>query len=461
MHIEPGIVAGPKMALAHGTAAAAAAYTARLAIDDLRTHGLASFALRTVIAAIGVFISFEVMPHFAVGISEVHFIFGTTLFLILGAAPAAIGLALVVRAMGSSSHQPSRPAVAAVETRPMTRVLVAATDLQPGKRLGDADMAWKDWPSDEVNPAFIVDGPAKPPADGRAAETAAKVARAATEATTGGTKGEYVGSVVRETILKGEPIVARKIVRAGDSGYLAAYLEPGMRAMAISVTVETAAGGFILPGDRVDVVMTREFPAQSGGGGTQYSTSTVMRNIKVLAIDQTTRAADDEQAVVGATATLEVTPGDAEALAKAEPALKAYSKAIQHMGPAGSGQLTKMVNQIAIAGVVQGLAEAVHFAQVAGLDTDKAYDAVSKGAAQSWQMDNRWKTAARGEFDFGFAVDWMRKDLGLVLDEAKRNGARLPVTALVDQFYADVQDMGGGRWDTSSLKARLPGPDGA
>ncbi|MBD3836341.1 NAD(P)-dependent oxidoreductase [Brevundimonas sp.] len=152
--------------------------------------------------------------------------------------------------------------------------------------------------------------------------------------------------------------------------------------------------------------------------------------------------------------------GDAEALVKAEPAIKAYSKAIQHMGPAGAGQLTKMVNQIAIAGVVQGLAEAVHFAQTAGLDTDKAYDAVSKGAAQSWQMDNRWKTAAKGEFDFGFAVDWMRKDLGLVLDEARTNGARLAVTALVDQFYAEVQAMGGNRWDTSSLKARLPGPDG-
>ena len=152
--------------------------------------------------------------------------------------------------------------------------------------------------------------------------------------------------------------------------------------------------------------------------------------------------------------------GDAEALVKAEPAIKAYSKAIQHMGPAGAGQLTKMVNQIAIAGVVQGLAEAVHFAQTAGLDTDKAYDAVSKGAAQSWQMDNRWKTAANGEFDFGFAVDWMRKDLGLVLDEARSNGARLALTALVDQFYAEVQAMGGNRWDTSSLKARLPGPDG-
>ena len=147
--------------------------------------------------------------------------------------------------------------------------------------------------------------------------------------------------------------------------------------------------------------------------------------------------------------------GEAEALETARPALEAYSKAIQHMGPAGSGQLTKMVNQIAIAGVVQGLAEAVHFAKVAGLDTDKAYDAVSKGAAQSWQMDNRWKTAAKGEFEFGFAVDWMRKDLGLVLDEARANGAVLSLTALVDQFYSEVQGMGGNRWDTSSLKARL------
>lgn len=147
--------------------------------------------------------------------------------------------------------------------------------------------------------------------------------------------------------------------------------------------------------------------------------------------------------------------GDAAALARAEPALKAYSKAIKHMGSAGSGQLTKMVNQIAIAGVVQGLAEAVHFAQVAGLDTDAAFEAVSKGAAQSWQMDNRWKTAAKGEFEFGFAVDWMRKDLGLVLDEARSNGARLALTALVDQFYAEVQAMGGNRWDTSSLAARL------
>ncbi|WP_417230408.1 NAD(P)-dependent oxidoreductase [Brevundimonas sp.] len=147
--------------------------------------------------------------------------------------------------------------------------------------------------------------------------------------------------------------------------------------------------------------------------------------------------------------------GDAEALARVEPALMTYAKAVKHMGPSGAGQLTKMVNQIAIAGVVQGLAEAVHFAKSAGLDTDAVYDAISKGAAQSWQMDNRWKTAAQGEFDFGFAVDWMRKDLGLVLDEARANGATLELTTLVDGYYAEVQAMGGNRWDTSSLKARL------
>ena len=147
--------------------------------------------------------------------------------------------------------------------------------------------------------------------------------------------------------------------------------------------------------------------------------------------------------------------GDPAALARVEPAVMAYSKAVRHMGPSGAGQLTKMVNQIAIAGVVQGLAEAVHFAEVAGLDTDAVYDAISKGAAQSWQMDNRWKTMAEGRFDFGFAVDWMRKDLGLVLDEARSNGAHLEMTALVDQFYSEVQSMGGSRWDTSSLAARL------
>ena len=147
--------------------------------------------------------------------------------------------------------------------------------------------------------------------------------------------------------------------------------------------------------------------------------------------------------------------GDAAAVERARPVIGAYAKAIQRVGGPGSGQLTKMVNQICIAGVVQGLAEAVSFCKRAGLDTGLVLEAVSKGAAQSWQMDNRWKTMAEGKFEFGFAVDWMRKDLGLVLDEARTNGARLELTALVDQFYAEVQAMGGRRWDTSSLAARL------
>ena len=147
--------------------------------------------------------------------------------------------------------------------------------------------------------------------------------------------------------------------------------------------------------------------------------------------------------------------GDVTAVERASGVIGAYAKAIKHMGGPGTGQLTKMVNQICIAGVVQGLAEAVAFTQKAGLDPTLVYEAVSQGAAQSWQMDNRWATMARGEFEFGFAVDWMRKDLGLVLDEARVNGARVEVTALVDQFYAEVQSLGGRRWDTSSLAARL------
>jgi len=135
-----------------------------------------------------------------------------------------------------------------------------------------------------------------------------------------------------------------------------------------------------------------------------------------------------------------------------------YTKAIRLMGGPGAGQLTKMVNQICIAGVVQGLAEGLHFAKRAGLDPQAVYEAISKGAAQSWQMDNRWPTMSEGRFDFGFAVDWMRKDLGLLLEEAQRNGARLDMTALVDGFYAEVQQMGGARWDTSSLVARLEAP---
>jgi 3-hydroxyisobutyrate dehydrogenase len=147
--------------------------------------------------------------------------------------------------------------------------------------------------------------------------------------------------------------------------------------------------------------------------------------------------------------------GDPEAFDRAKPIIDSFAKMVGLMGPAGSGQLTKMVNQLCIAGLVQGLAEGLHFAKKSGLDIEKVIGVISKGAAQSWQMENRYKTMAAGKFDFGFAVDWMRKDLAITMQEARRNGAKLPVAALVDQFYAEVQAMGGRRWDTSSLYARL------
>jgi 3-hydroxyisobutyrate dehydrogenase len=147
--------------------------------------------------------------------------------------------------------------------------------------------------------------------------------------------------------------------------------------------------------------------------------------------------------------------GDAEPYATAEPVILSFARACRLMGGPGSGQLTKMINQICIAGLVQGLAEGIHFGKKAGLDIEAVLDVISKGAAGSWQMENRGRTMNQGKFDFGFAVDWMRKDLSIVLAEARRSGASVPVTALVDQFYADVQKMGGSRWDTSSLIARL------
>ena len=147
--------------------------------------------------------------------------------------------------------------------------------------------------------------------------------------------------------------------------------------------------------------------------------------------------------------------GDAQPYARAEKVIAAYARMCKLLGPVGCGQLTKMVNQICIAGLVEGLAEAIHFAKKAGLDVEAVIETISKGAAQSWQMENRYKTMMAGKFDFGFAVDWMRKDLAICLGEARKNGANLPVTALVDQFYAEVQKIGGRRWDTSSLIARL------
>ena len=147
--------------------------------------------------------------------------------------------------------------------------------------------------------------------------------------------------------------------------------------------------------------------------------------------------------------------GDQATFDKAKPVIDAFARMVGLMGPVGSGQLTKMMNQICIAGIVQGLAESIHFGKQAGLDIEKVVEVISKGAAGSWQMEARHKTLNEGKYDFGFAVDWMRKDLGIVMEEARNNGAKLPVTALVDQFYGDVQDMGGSRWDTSSLLARL------
>lgn len=148
--------------------------------------------------------------------------------------------------------------------------------------------------------------------------------------------------------------------------------------------------------------------------------------------------------------------GTEAAIGSATPVMAAYSKRVVHVGGPGDGQTAKMVNQICIAGVLQGLSEALHFAQCAELDLDKVFDAISGGAAQSWQMDNRWATMAKGEFDFGFAVDWMRKDLGLAIDEARANGASIPIAAMTDQFFSDIQYMGGGRQDTSALVRRLP-----
>ena len=147
--------------------------------------------------------------------------------------------------------------------------------------------------------------------------------------------------------------------------------------------------------------------------------------------------------------------GDQDIFNTAKPIINCYAKMVGLMGSAGTGQLTKMVNQICLAGVVQGLAEGIHFAKKAGLDVERVIDVISKGAAQSWQMENRYKTMTSGKFDFGFAVDWMRKDLGMILDEGRKNGSKLPVIALIDQFYAEVQSMGGRRWDTSSLIAPL------
>jgi 3-hydroxyisobutyrate dehydrogenase len=239
----------------------------------------------------------------------------------------------------------------------------------------------------------------------------------------------------------------------------------GGRAGASVAEAATGAEVFILcvgNDDDVRQVVGQALPAMAPGGVVVDHTTTSA----VVAREMAELAARGGRSFVDAPVSggqagaesgqLTIMCGGAEAaFAKAEPVIGGYAKATKLMGGSGAGQLAKMVNQICIAGVVQGLAEGLHFAKRAGLDPQSVYDAISKGAAQSWQMDNRWKTMTEGKFDFGFAVDWMRKDLGLVLDEAGRNGAALDMTALVDGFYAEVQAMGGRRWDTSSLVARL------
>ena len=200
-------------------------------------------------------------------------------------------------------------------------------------------------------------------------------------------------------------------------------------------------------------------------------------NPKAVLVDHTTASADIAREIGLAAGALEigfldapVSGGQAGAengvltvmvgggeltFAAAKPVIMSYAKCVELLGDVGAGQLTKMVNQICIAGVVQGLAEALHFARSAGLDGEKVVEVISKGAAQSWQMENRYQTMWQGEYNLGFAVDWMRKDLGIALEEARRNGSHLPLTALVDQFYSEVQEIGGSRWDSSSLLARL------
>lgn len=261
------------------------------------------------------------------------------------AAVAAIGLALVVRGMlaGKPTAEATAAPIAQPIEKPMARVLVAKRDLKVGERLTASDMDWQEWPVEAVNASFITDGSVQAPAPAEAkpeagdkgaagkdktdkatandaASAAAAVTRTVERLGGGGPKQAYVGSVVREPFLAGEPIVDRKLVRAGESGFLAVVLQPGMRAMSVPITVETAGGGFILPGDRVDVILSAAVQSESQEGAPRkaFMAGTVLRNVKVLAIDQATQPDKGATTVVGATATLEVGPQEAEALALAK-----------------------------------------------------------------------------------------------------------------------------------------------
>ena len=269
------------------------------------------------------------------------------------AAVSAIGLALVVRAMSSGGEPVNQAAAAAPPEAPTAQVLVAARDLEVGDRLENSDMDWRAFPLETVNAAWIVEGASSIPTERRESEegedapaqpaeeggATAEVQRTADRLTGGGVRAQVVGAVVRERIMAGEPIVARKLVRAGQSGYLAVVLSPGMRAMAVSVSAETGAGGFILPGDRVDVIMSRRAEAEVDGQS-GFVTATVLRNVKVLAMGEVTEVADGEQTVAATTATLEVTGRDAELLAFAQAqgdlflTLRSYADAAEPSGGA-------------------------------------------------------------------------------------------------------------------------------
>ena len=264
------------------------------------------------------------------------------LFILVIAAIAAIALAFVVRGAFAPKKPDAATATAASEAAPtaapMVKVLVAQHDLPVGTRLAAADMGWQDWPAGNLNAAYITDGTGPQAQPTGAAGAAKKAADAATSMFGGAAMQSMVGAVVREPLLSGEPLIARKVVRSGEGNYLSVVLGPGMRAMAVPVSVDTAAGGFIMPGDRVDVLVSRD------GGDKGLTTRTVLRNLRVLAIDQAAEPARDAKTIVGAVATLEVASGDAELMAGAQAearkggslvlALRAYTDA---GAPAGSG----------------------------------------------------------------------------------------------------------------------------
>ena len=262
------------------------------------------------------------------------------LLIVLVAAVSAIGMAVALRhALGGAADKPVATATPlAAPAKPMTQVLVAKRDLAIGARLTQADIGWQAWPSDSVNPAFITHGAASPQAEGAVAQAKAAV----TSQILGGDPAKALeGAIVRDPILTGEPITARKIVRGGEGGYLSVVLTPGKRAVAVPVSADTTAGGFILPGDRVDVLSTRDGPMPSGGGRVIIG-ETVLRNVRVLALDQKTAADKDAKTLVAATATLEVDAAGAEALASAKAggpvtlALRAYTDVGAPSGGAGA-----------------------------------------------------------------------------------------------------------------------------